>query len=213
MIKVHYIFDPMCGWCFGATSLIKQLQQMDGVQLQLHPGGMMQSTPISADFRQHILAADKNIERQTGQTFGERYLQKVASGEPLTLDSYLTAQAIIAAENLAQRGFEMLQKIQQAHYQLGLAVNQSATLDELAQQLNLETGAWNNAMQLAAGDVDAAVNRSRQMMQQFALGGFPSLVVDEHGHKKSVAVSQFYRRPQEWQTFWQDLVQRSADHA
>ncbi|EOD5239980.1 DsbA family protein, partial [Vibrio parahaemolyticus] len=25
MVTVHYFFDPMCGWCYGASPLIEAL--------------------------------------------------------------------------------------------------------------------------------------------------------------------------------------------
>lgn len=37
MVKALYIFDPMCGWCYGTASLIGQLSRMEGDQLELRP--------------------------------------------------------------------------------------------------------------------------------------------------------------------------------
>lgn len=210
MVNVHYIFDPMCGWCYGATALIGQLNQMEGVNLQLHPGGMMPATPIAADFRQHILAADKRIEQQTGQPFGEDYQKKVASGEPLILDSYITAQAIAAVESLGHDPVAMLKKIQQAHYQQGLAVYQPEVLAELAEQLGIDAQTWNDAMQGAADRVESNIQQTRRLMEQFGLGGFPSMVVEENGSWRNVSVSQFYRQPEKWQAFWEQILSSGA---
>lgn len=213
MVKVHYIFDPMCGWCYGATSLINQLDQMAGINLQLHPGGMMPATPISADFRQHILAADQRIEAQTGQPFGEAYRKKVASGEALILDSYITAQAIAAVETLGHNPVAMLKKIQQAHYQLGLPVNQPEVLAELAGELGIAAEEWRDAMQAAAASVDANIQQTRELMERFGLGGFPSMVVEKDGAFSTVTVSQFYRQPEQWQAFWDQLLSTSVAQA
>ena len=38
MVKVHYFFDPLCGWCFGATALIDAINNMDNVELILLKG-------------------------------------------------------------------------------------------------------------------------------------------------------------------------------
>lgn len=207
MVNVHYIFDPVCGWCFGASSLISQLHEMEGVNLRLHPGGMMKLTPVSSEFRQHILESDKRIEKQTGQAFGERYLEKVAnSDETLVLGSYITAQAIIAAEHSGNCGFAMLGKIQQAHYQFALPVSQTETLAELAQQLNIPAGAWHSAMHDAKSDVGEEVQHTRKMMLQFDLGGFPSMVYERNNQWYSVPVSRFYRRSREWQSFWEEVL-------
>ncbi|TBW54643.1 DsbA family protein [Marinobacter halodurans] len=207
MVNVHYIFDPMCGWCYGASSLIDQLRQMEGIDLQLHPGGMLKPTPIGVDFRQHILASDKRIAEQTGQTFGERYLEKVASGEALVLDSYMTAQAIIATERLGRGGFDMLRKIQDAHYQHGLPVSEPDVLAALARQLNIEPQAWGRAMQTAEADLATEIQRTHELMRQFGLGGFPSMVFEADGRRHTVAISRFYGRPNEWKAYWRKVLE------
>ncbi|QTG90750.1 DsbA family protein, partial [Vibrio furnissii] len=96
MVTAHYIFDPMCGWCYGATALMETLAAHPDVNLVMHPGGMMTRRPLSDDFRQHILEADQRIAGLTRQPFGDAYIARVRSGETIMLDSYLTAQAILA---------------------------------------------------------------------------------------------------------------------
>nr|WP_242674367.1 DsbA family protein [Marinobacter halodurans] len=197
----------MCGWCYGASSLIGQLDQIKGIHLQLHPGGMMQRTPISEDFRQHILASDQRIAELTGQVFGEDYLKKVAAGDPLILDSYITAQAIMATQHLGYSAVDMLEKIQRAHYQSGLPVSQPETLAELAGQLDIEVQAWSAAMDEAESKVEAEIQRTRNMMQRFNLGGFPSMLIEENGQWRNVTVSHFYRQPEQWRAFWEGMLE------
>ena len=206
MINVHYVFDPMCGWCYGATSLIDLLHRMEGIHLTLHPGGMMEATPIGTGFRQHILEADKRIESQTGQAFGTRYLEKVASGETLVLDSFITAQAIMATELLGWSGVDMLRKIQFAHYVDGLPVYQSTILSSLAGQLGIGTDAWEDAMDKAKANLEAEITHTRELMNRFGLGGFPSLVFEADDQWHTLSISRFYGRPQEWQDFWTETL-------
>lgn len=208
MINAHYVFDPMCGWCFGATSLIEQLHRLEGVHLELHPGGMMKPAPIAMGFRQHILESDKRIESQTGQTFGKRYLEKVAGGETLILDSFITAQAIMATETLGHSGFDMLKQIQFAHYVDGLPVYQPKTLSALARQLDITTDAWEDAMKKAEANLEAEIAKTRELMDRFAMGGFPSLVVEANDQWNTLSISRFYGRPQEWQDFWKESLRK-----
>lgn len=206
MVTAHYIFDPMCGWCYGAAPLIGQLSRMDGVRLALHPGGMIRKTAIDAGFRRHILDADQRIEAQTGQVFGAPYLERVAGGAPLVLDSYITAQAVIAAGHLGLAEVEMLHRIQQAHYQSGLPVYRPETLSALAGQLGIGPEAWAQAMSRAGEEVEAAVRRTRQLMEQLGLGGFPSMLMEREGQWQATGLSRFYGRPDEWRSFWQQQL-------
>ncbi len=57
MVTVHYFFGPMCGWCYGATSLLEAIADRSDIELKLHPGGMMANKAIEADFRQEILVS------------------------------------------------------------------------------------------------------------------------------------------------------------
>lgn len=40
-ITLHYIFDPFCGWCYGASPLIEIAASQPNIKLQLHGGGML----------------------------------------------------------------------------------------------------------------------------------------------------------------------------
>ncbi|MEI2565020.1 DsbA family protein [Vibrio metoecus] len=205
MVRVHYIFDPMCGWCFGATSLMEALAQHPTAELVLHPGGMMNNAQIRADFRAHILQADQRIQRETGAQFGEAYLERVRSSQPLVLDSYLTAQAIMATRLAGKQDFDMLKAIQRAHYQQGLDVTQAEVLQQLAQALEIAPEAWQNAMLQAATQVQQEVAQTQRLMQQLGLGGFPSLAIEKNNEWYTLSPSHYYGRPQEWQQWLKTL--------
>ena len=34
---LHYIFDPMCGWCYGASAALAAVADRAGVRLNLLP--------------------------------------------------------------------------------------------------------------------------------------------------------------------------------
>ncbi|NNN44776.1 MULTISPECIES: DsbA family protein [Vibrio] len=215
MVKVHYFFDPMCGWCFGASPLLETLAEMPTITLKLHPGGMLPRSELAAEFRAHILEADQQISLVTGQVFGEAYRSRIASQQPLIVDSYLTAQAIIAAEALQGLGLAMLKKIQQAHYQRGLTVAEPEVLAQLASQLGIEHDKWHNAMQQAKSDLPATIANSQQLMAQYQLRGFPSLMIEQaNGQWHSVQPSVYYGKLNQWQAFWQSMAGiSSGSHA
>lgn len=37
---LHYIYDPLCGWCYAAAPLISAARTVDGLSIQAHAGGM-----------------------------------------------------------------------------------------------------------------------------------------------------------------------------
>ena len=36
MVKVHYFYDPMCGWCYGAISLVEVLAAHPDIDITMH---------------------------------------------------------------------------------------------------------------------------------------------------------------------------------
>ncbi|TRN07545.1 protein-disulfide isomerase [Vibrio fluvialis] len=209
MVTAHYIFDPMCGWCYGATTLMQALAAHPEVNLAMHPGGMMTRSALSDDFRQHILEADQRIAGLTRQPFGDAYIARVRSGETIMLDSYLTAQAILAAQLTGQSPFEMLKRIQAGHYVQGLAVAERDVLDGLATEMDIDADSWQQAMQEAKASLMPEIERTQMLMSQWGLGGFPSLVLEQNGQFKSVPVSHYYGRERDWDALWQSITANS----
>jgi putative protein-disulfide isomerase len=37
---LHYIYDPLCGWCYGAEPLVFAASKVDGLALSMHAGGL-----------------------------------------------------------------------------------------------------------------------------------------------------------------------------
>ncbi|XNG94826.1 DsbA family protein [Vibrio cyclitrophicus] len=135
MVTIHYFYDPMCGWCYGATPLVELIASSSKYQLVMHSGGMLSAKLIAPSFRQHILNSDRRISEQTNAQFGQDYIERVADNEQLVLDSYLPTRAILVGESLGLDPFDMLKAIQKAHYIEGKAVNTLSSLEELAVQL------------------------------------------------------------------------------
>ncbi|WP_221801556.1 DsbA family protein [Oceanobacter mangrovi] len=207
MTTVHYFYDPMCGWCYGATALINELQQQasqQSWQLQLHPGGMIPRRTIDNSFRQHILQADQRIGELTGAQFGDLYKQRVSSNQPLVLDSLLTTQAILSGRELGLDEFSLLKVIQQAHYQYGLDVSDADILQQLALQLALQQGIqltatdWQTAMSDSHERLGQALQASRQLMGKLGVQGFPTLLLETDTGWQRLNHSQYYGKPEEW---------------
>ncbi len=38
---LHYIYDPLCGWCYGSSPLVQAARQIEGLKVVLRGGGML----------------------------------------------------------------------------------------------------------------------------------------------------------------------------
>ncbi|EJV0277887.1 DsbA family protein [Vibrio parahaemolyticus] len=205
MVTVHYFFDPMCGWCYGASPLIEALMDTTQFKVVLHPGGMIEKRAIEPEFRQHIINSDARIATETGAKFGEAYLQRVKSEDAFVLDSYLPTQAILSAEKMGLNPWHMLKTIQSAHYQLGLKVDEASTLKAIAESLGLASEAWEQNMALSEAELDDKIRSSRQLMRQLHVGGYPTLIAEVNGEYLTLPHSAYYDKPAQWKLALQKL--------
>ncbi len=206
MIKIHYFFDPMCGWCYGAGQLMEIVEQHRGFELEYHPGGMIAHQAIDSGFRQHIVQADKRIQTETGSLFGEDYLARVVSDAPLILDSFMPIRALYVASQLAINPMAMLKAIQRGHYQQGLEVEKLETLKQLALALGADETKWVELMNSQAQAANEWVEDTHQLMAQYQVQGYPTLLAQIDQQMVRIPHSRFYRKPNQWQQWLDELA-------
>ncbi|AXT73391.1 DsbA family protein [Vibrio sp. dhg] len=205
MVTIHYFFDPMCGWCYGASDLLEPLVTSPQFNVVFHPGGMLNQHVISSEFRQHIIGSDERIAAETGAVFGDAYLQRVKQEREFILDSYLPTLAILTAEKLSLDPWVMLKAIQSAHYQSGLKVNEPSTLKSIAETLGLDTSDWDELMEQNQTVLINEIHSSQQLMSQLQVSGFPTLLVEKEGQFFRIPHTAYYGKPEQWQDALQQL--------
>lgn len=197
---LHYIHDPLCGWCYGAAPLLAAASPLDGLRIVLHAGGLFTGSnrqPVSEGLRQHVLPQDRRIAELSGQAFGSAYFDGLLRDIGAVLDSAPPSAAILAAEALAGQGLAMLQAVQLAHYQHGRRIADPAVLQELAEQLGLPAAAFAAALQQQEGAALAAhIGASRRLLAQLGGSGFPTLALERDGRYQLLEVGRYFGRPE-----------------
>ncbi|HUQ50894.1 MAG TPA: DsbA family protein, partial [Gammaproteobacteria bacterium] len=85
---LHYIYDPLCGWCYGAEPLVSAASNVDGLALRMHAGGLWpQPTRLPDQTRRYIAQADARVGQMSGQPYGEPYLNGLLFDPELVLES------------------------------------------------------------------------------------------------------------------------------
>lgn len=210
---LHYFYDPLCGWCYGAAPLIHVAAGLDGLDLQLHPGGMMSGErrqSVSPALRHYVMPHDARIAALTGQPFGDNYFDGLLLDAGATFDSTPPTLAIMAAEALGADPLAMLERLQQAHYAEGQRIADAGVLLKLAVELGLDAAAFEAEMQKQAAVFDACVDRTRQLMVQHNLRGFPSLLLEQRERLSRVDLSPFLGQPQAFAAHLRGLIGGSA---
>lgn len=137
-----YIYDALCGWCYGFSPVIKNLylKHKDDFDFQVISGGMILGDrvgPIS-QMAPYIKGAYKNVEETTGVKFGDKFINEVLEEGTMLLSSekpsialsvfksYLPDQAVLFAHN-----------IQKALNFYGLDLNENETYIDLIKPYKL----------------------------------------------------------------------------
>jgi putative protein-disulfide isomerase len=194
LIQLTYLFDPLCGWCYGASPAIEALMQQPGIKVTALPTGLFAGAgafPMNAGFAAHAWQADLRIRHLTGQAFSEAYRRNILEGGTGHVDSgpanlALTAVCLTAPE----REFEVLKAVQRARYVQGRDNGDPAVIARILAELGL-----NEASKRLASPDEAlrAANRARieqgqSEMHRLGARGVPTLVVG-HGQNSRVVNS------------------------
>ena len=70
-----YLFDPLCGWCYGASPALASIVESTGVGLELLPTGLFAghgARPMDMSLASHAWTNDQHIEAITSQIFSHR---------------------------------------------------------------------------------------------------------------------------------------------
>lgn len=207
---LHYIFDPLCGWCYGAAPLV-DAARVAGLRVTPHGGGMMTGSnrqPVTDALRRYVMAHDERIASMTGQVFGKGYFDGLLRDTGAVFDSEPPTTAILAAEQLAGRGLDLLKRLQRAHYEEGRRIADPAVLKELAREIGLEGAAFDAAYDAAQGaDTAAHIAASRRLLAQVGGSGFPTLVLEQHGAYTLLEPGRYLGRPEQWQADLRNRIQ------
>lgn len=179
-MKLIYVYDPICGWCYGFTPVIQQLQQQFGKEMEFEivSGGMLlhaNRRPASAMYT-YIQDAHKRVEETTGVTFG-----------PAFLDGYLQTDDVMDSEKpgLALTIFKQYQPenaisfahdMQAALNYEGKSLNDDETYKTLAEKYHLPAQEFLDKMK--EDEQRYATHEEFNMVQQWGITGFPAVIID-----------------------------------
>lgn len=187
---VTYLFDPLCGWCYGASPMIQKLCQQNSLKLELAPTGLFAGNngrAMNAEFAQYAWSNDMRIAKMTGQRFTEQYRTQVLSRPGGRLDSE-TATLALTAVSLTepQRELAVLKLLQEARYVQALDITALPVVAQLLRDMGLVAAAdclTSGALELHSTN-DTRLQSAQSLLQTFGLHGVPAIVVTSAGERR-----------------------------
>lgn len=208
---LRYIYDPLCGWCYGAAPLVRAAR--DIVEVKAHAGGMMtgrRRQVVSPELRDYVMPHDRRIAQLTGQPFGEGYFEGLLRDTSAVFDSEPPITAVLAADRAGDRGLDLLARLQTAHYVEGRRISEKSVLIELAASIGLEREAFVRAFERISGaETQAHMVESRALLARVGGNGFPTFALEHDGRIFAVDVGPYFGNVAEWRK-WLELEVKSA---
>ncbi len=194
---LHYVYDPLCGWCYGAAPLLQAAATMAGLKIELHAGGLLMGSrrqPMGEALRDYVRPHDQRIEALTGQHFGERYFNELLLREGCLLDSEPPIRAVLAVTALGGDGLVMLHRIQQSHYRDGIWIGEPAFLATLAAEQGISAEEFQQVY-LQAPLLQHLAD-SQGWMKRLGGQGYPTLGIERGGKLERIEVNQYLGEPE-----------------
>lgn len=196
-VTLQYLFDPLCGWCYGASASIKALAKHSAIDLQPMATGLFSGAgakPMKS-FAAQAWAMDQRIGALSGQPFSDDYRRNVLGSEDALLDSTVATRAVAAvATSAPDRVIDALTAIQSARYKDG----QDVTSADVVADILTDLGLTDASAGLLAADADLlqSVNTlttaARALMDRFALQGVPSVIITKNGTQSILDATALY---------------------
>lgn len=193
--KIIYVYDALCGWCYGFSPVIQRLHQnfSSSIPFEVVSGGMVTGSRIGAigQVAPYISWAYKDVEQATGVKFGSVFLEKTLKEGKAIFTSVPPAIALSVFKTLQpdKQAVAFAAALQKAIYYDGIEPLHTEHYGILAQSFGIDAGIFTQKMaepmylQLAEKDFS--------LSQQLGVSGFPT-VIYENSESKKYALARGY---------------------
>lgn len=193
-VKLYYVHDPMCSWCWAfrpaLLSLIEGLpKQITLVRLL---GGLApdNEAPMPEETRQYVRSHWQTIQEQVpGTVFNYDFWLNC---EPRR-STYPACRAVIAARQQGEAfDITMNLAIQQAYYLQARNPSLLSTLIELSVEIGINEGKF--ALDLQSPETNEILQHEIQLSRRLGVNRYPGLLLDHESGQTSIGVN--YLGPQ-----------------
>ena len=177
--KIIYIYDPLCGWCYGFSPVIRKIQEeyKDKMDFDIISGGMIVGDrvgPVGA-FADYILKALPRLEEMTGVKFGEPYLSKLKD-KSLYQSSLKPCIALEVFKSYNQKdAIAFASAIQKAQYIDGHDLQDDSVYLELLKPYAIATEEF--LQKLNSDEFKYETTNQFKMIQDWGISGFPAVIL------------------------------------
>ena len=180
-MKIVYVYDAHCSWCFAFSDVIKQLEEKykEVFDFEVLSGGMIIGDRIGDISKtidpKELLPIYQRIMTMTGAKFGEKYLDKIRSGKTYA-NSVTPAIALSVFKSYGEeRAIEFAHSLQSKMFQEAKAVND----DDLYRSVAIDFGIDGEEFlaKMKEESFEAAARYEFALSRQLQVTAYPQVLV------------------------------------
>jgi len=191
-VKLIYIYDPMCSWCWGYRPTWLTLQQaikeqLPSIEVNYLLGGLAPDSdlPMPADMQHFLQQTWKKIENQLGTKFNFDFWQDCQPRR----STYPACRACLIAREYGLEK-EMYFAIQEAYYLQAKNPSDDSTLIAVAGGLGIDEALFSE--QLKAVTTQQNLLKEIELAHSLPIRGFPSLVLNIDEESYSIPIDYLH---------------------
>jgi putative protein-disulfide isomerase len=212
MVKLIYIADPMCSWCYGfGLELRTLLNGLEGVPVDIVLGGLR---PYTSE----VMDAEKKAEirshwQRVAEASGLPFVDTALANEGFIYNTEPACRAVVSARLLMPNAaLEVFEAVQHAFYAEGRDATQAEVLARVAtaalQRNGIDIDEQAFVQIWSSEEAISATHTDFMQTQRWGVQGFPTLVLEQAGELH--LVSSGFTRTEQLVARLQVLVDRAA---
>jgi putative protein-disulfide isomerase len=178
--EVIYIFDPLCGWCYGFSPVMQKIyaEFKSDYDFLVLSGGMITGDrvgPIGL-VAPYIKEAYKSVEQTTGVKFGEKFLNEILAKGEAVFNSALPARALATFRLFKpHESLAFASQLQKAIYYDGINLYHDESYGQIAEGFGIDLTSFIQKMK--EPQIEEIVNNEFEMVAGMGIRAFPSVVL------------------------------------
>ena len=189
-MKLIYVYDPLCGWCYGFSPVIEEFAKnhSDEMEIEVISGGMITGDRIGpiGEVAGYISQAYKDVERSTGVEFGEGFLEGTMKEGTTIFTSIPPSKALaVFKAKYPEKALDYAAGLQKAIYYDGVAPSNIQHFAKLAEAHGYNSKDFLTEVNLPNATAMAQFDFERS--SKMGISGFPTVVVEVNNKLYAIA--------------------------
>jgi len=178
-IKIIYVYDAFCGWCYGFSRVIKECYEnhKNDFDFEVISGGMMTGEKVGSvnQVAPFIKTSYHNVEEVSGVKFGDAYLRHLEEGT-FILDSVPPSIALSVLKSLKpDLSIPFIHDLQQSIYFEGKDPNDSSLYRYLSVNFGIDPDEFERKM--GEDEFREAAYYDFALAKQLKVESFPAVLM------------------------------------